>query len=571
MGWFIEALANTFLEILGDLLSWTTNLITGLSLDHGMETTIVNGRYVPTVPDIGTIIVPWRIRGGLLESTFPLASSFCPLFLNLALVIVGFIFIFKMMGPFLGPFTRSQSGAKTVVRTSLAIFGVYSAYTLFVMFESLFNAIYNRFMDKYLEVTAGTSGKWGADLAEPQDTSIWAKLDIFNWFQNKGEGEDVISNGIFNGRDLIESYTWGQGTGLTIIEIALFSILLICYLKLVLEIYERYVMIGVMFYTAPLAFSSLAAEGNDIFQSWIQMLLSEFVVMCSNLFFTGVFIASWANKINDTEHAFFATPNDFIMYMFLMISWLMIGQQFDQHLKGLGLSTAQTGQGLGGAVVAGLGTAAMVGRGVVGAGIGAGRMAGRKAVDAGVEKYKGGDGFQSRTAFSDVKSKGDADKHLSDIMNGQNRAFSSQDQQKKGAGLANLASASMGEGQFQKAIGGAPDTASLQLGSNGVLTGRNVQGEPFSLQTPMSRENYRGDAIGSTGWKTLPTKEQAQIQANKYAASMPREIEGMKVSWTTDPSDASYSTVIAVNDDLGRLPETATKIPGASGEKFYEG
>ena len=293
MGWFIEALANTFLEILGDLLSWTTNLIIGLSLDHGMETTVVNGRYIPTVPDIGTIIVPWKMHGGLLESTFPLASSFCPLFLDLALVIVGFIFLFKMTAPFLGPFTRSQSGAKTVVRTSLAIFGVYSAYTLFVMFESLFNAIYTRFMDKYLAITAGTSGKWGASLTTGSG-------GISPHVEQKMNATTNAAEDAFNmlGNDLIEDYATGQGTGLTIIEIALFSILLICYLKLVLEIYERYVMIGVLFYTAPLAFSSLAAEGNDILQSWIQMLLSEFVVMCSNLFFTGVFIASWSSKLS---------------------------------------------------------------------------------------------------------------------------------------------------------------------------------------------------------------------------------------------------------------------------------
>ena len=136
MGWLIEAIANVCLELLGDLMAWTTNLITGLSLDIGMETTYVNGRYVPKVPDPGTLINPVGIKGYLLETIFPQAPSFTTLFMSLAMAIIAFMFLAKMSIVFFGPFVKTESGATIMFRTGLAIFGTAYSYTIFVMFDS---------------------------------------------------------------------------------------------------------------------------------------------------------------------------------------------------------------------------------------------------------------------------------------------------------------------------------------------------------------------------------------------------------------------------------------------------
>lgn len=524
MGWFIEAIANVCLELLGDLMAWTTNLITGLSLDIGMETTVVDGRYIPKVPDPGTLINPVGIKGYLLEETFPQAAGFTPLFMALGMSIIAFLFLAKMAIAFGGPFVKTESGGMIVARTGLAIIGTSYSYTIFVMFEALFNGIYSRFMSKYAAITTG-SDSYALSISGSDETRQEEAVRQYTSGTNN-------TSDAFNmfGKDLIEDYQWGQGLALSVIAIALFAILLISFLKLVLEIYERYVIIGIMFYTAPLAFSTLVSKENNIFTNWVQMILSEFVVMCSNLFFTGVFIAAWTSKLTGQDHALFKDPRDFITYMFLMISWLIIGQQFDQHLKGLGLSTAQTGRGLGGAVAAGLGTAAVTMRAAAGALTGAGKLAGDVATGntkwqkaAGSQGGIVGDFFNAGNSYAGL-SKNDADRMLADIQKGNSAGFNRLDDNRKGEALTNLASASLGKG-FDKAIadqtGRTPssiDHSTVSMGADGMINGSTYEGEHFRLQSPGGVSSGYSRSLGN-GWGAPISNDHAKQLSSAYAAS----------------------------------------------------
>ena len=577
MGWFIEAIANVCLELLGDLMAWTTNLITGLSLDIGMETTVTaDGRYIPKVPDPGTLINPVGIHGYLLEKTFPQAASFTPLFMALGFAIIGFMFLCKMAIVFGGPFVKSESGGTIVARTGLAIIGTSYSYTIFVMFEGLFNGIYSRFMSKYVALTTGVDNY---ALSPDSDAGSAAT----EWVSRKdgGTGASYASpSDAFNmfGKDLIEDYQWGQGLALSIIAIALFAILLISFMKLVLEIYERYVIIGVMFYTAPLAFSTLVSKQNNIFTSWVQMVVSEFVVMCSNLFFTGVFISAWHNKLTTDSHALFQDPKDFVTYMFLMISWLIIGQQFDQHLKGLGLSTAQTGRGLGGAVAAGLGTAAVVMSNALGAVKGAGK-AGYDVATGSTKFQKAaglgspvGDFYKAKNNFAGL-SKNEADTALAKIQSGTERGFERLDDSRKGEALTSLASSSMGRA-FDKTITDQTgrsaadiDMASVKMGENGLITGSTRQGETFALQSPGGTNTFRSKDLGN-GWSAPLSKTQASRDANLAASKMGSLYEGQKVTWQVDSNDPSYATLVAV-DDYGTEVAHSNVDGAIKGDTFY--
>ena len=576
MGWFIEALANVFLELLGDLMAWTTNLVVGLSLDIGMETAVTaDGRYIPKVPDIGTLINPIGIHGYLLERTFPQAASFTTLFMILGMSIIAFLFLVKMAVAFGGPFVKSESGGTILARTCLAIFGTAYSYTIFVMFESLFNGIYAKFMEKYISITS-SSKSYALDLGAPDGTRQEQAVEQYSSGGKAAKDAFKMLN-----KDLIEGYEGGMGLALSLITIVLFSILLISFMRLVLEIYERYVMIGVLFYTAPLAFSTLVSKENNIFTSWVQMVISEFVVMCSNLFFTGVFISAWQSKLTTADHALFPDSRSFITYMFLLISWLIIGQQFDQHLKGLGLSTAQTGRGLGGAVTAGLGTAAFT----VSTAANALRSGGRHAYDAalGNTKFQQAAGtsgpvqdfFRAKSGFAGL-SKPEADKALSNIQSGNSRAFNNMaSESDKGAALMNLASASMGK-TFDKTINeqtgkgaGSIDLSSVKMDSNGLITGKTFDNDSFALQSPGGSNSYVSKDLGS-GWSTPLTEDQYKSHASLEAGKMPTRYDGNNVSWKVDTKhDTQNPMLIAYGEDQREAARMPVKDI-ISGDVFYD-
>lgn len=578
MGWLIEALANVFLELLGDLMAWTTTLITGLSLDIGMETELVNGRYIPHVPEIGTLINPVGIHGYLLEKTFPQAASFTTLFMALGMAIIGFMFLAKMAVVFGGPFVKSESGGTIVARTGLAILGTSYSYTIFVMFESLFNAIYTKFMDKYWAITRSSESY---SLSPEYTESGGATAQSYSSVRDGGSGASTATDAFkMFGKDLLEDYHEGQGLALTVITIALFILLLVSFMKLVLEIYERYVIIGVMFYTAPLAFSTIVSKESNIFTSWVQMVISEFVVMCSNLFFTGVFIAAWHAKLTTRDHALFQDPRDFVTYMFLMIAWLIIGQQFDQHLKSLGLSTAQTGRSLGGAVVAGMGTAAATisaGMGILSAGrkfagdVATGNTKWQRA--AGSQGGAVGDFFRARNNFAGL-SANDANRVLSDIQKGNQASFDRMDAGRQGEALTSLASSSMGK-SFDKAIEqqtgrgvASIDPSSVKLSSRGELTGRTVEGESFSLQSPGGEVQGYAKSLGN-GWSQPVSDNQAEKIATSYADKQNLINSGeQSAKWMVDSNN--FAQIIALNDqnivvDRMQVPEL---ISGADIQKI---
>lgn len=575
MGWLIEALANVFLELLGDMMAWTVNLITGLSLDIGMNSvTQADGTVVTEVPDIGTLINPAAKRTNLLETTFPDAASFTTLFMILGAAIILFLFLTKVFAGFGGPFVRAEPGGVVVVRTFIASLLTAYSYSIFVLFESLFNSIYGRFMAKYLTLTAGVD-----NYALNPDNSVSGPTnnDAINQKITGGFTQDAISNGIFGGKDLIERYQWGQGIALTIITIVLFTILLVSFLKLVLEIFERYVMIGVLFFMAPIACATYVDREMDVFKNWVKMTLSEFVVMCSNLFFTGVFIAAWHNVLSTEEHALFQTPKDFVTTMFLMISWLIIGQQFDAHLKSMGFATAQTGRGLGAAVVAGFGAATMAARSAIGgvknlasSGLSAARKSQQASPDYQAAQFLKSDETRSLTPDQ-------ANAALNRMQSGKDAAFNNMSPFEQGEKMLKAANDSS-KGAVADAIrdqtGSGLDfvnRASVKM-KDGLMTGETLDGKPFALHSRNhGTSDYVQKDIGN-GWGVPLTSDGAKAYATMQGAKMPT-ITGQQGKWTPvdNPSaDAKpFSTLVAA-DENGNILMTMDTPGLINGDSFYE-
>lgn len=76
------------------------------------------------------------------------------------------------------------------------------------------------------------------------------------------------------------------------------------YFKLLLEIAERYVVLGIMYYTMPLAAVPLVSrDTSSITKSWLRMLVSELMILVLNVWFVMVFRGAILNgAMSATEY-----------------------------------------------------------------------------------------------------------------------------------------------------------------------------------------------------------------------------------------------------------------------------
>lgn len=360
MHWIENALANVNLEALNDVLIWTIHTLQVFDLD------------------IGT-------GNSLFERTIPI-SEFSDAIFVLAYFIILAGTLLKLWITMMSPFDTAESPGAIIVRFSGALAGTMLSQRIFMLAEGAFNTIYSKFKDVYTkraddyskliknqyeaELNAqsagddgsGGGGNWWDWLMEKFKTPVSHEERISQRTNGTTQAaaekaaEDDVFN-LFGGDSLIaDPNTPSQSLGILILELIIGCTLIISFFRLILEVYERYVLIGLMYYTAPLAFASIISSGSQIFRSWFQMLIGQFILMCSNLVFIGGFIGAWYNILSNIEKNggyVFQTEQEYFTTMFALIGWLIIGQKFDQHLKGLGLSTAQTGAGIMGALAGG--------------------------------------------------------------------------------------------------------------------------------------------------------------------------------------------------------------------------
>lgn len=125
----------------------------------------------------------------------------------------------------------------------------------------------------------------------------------------------------------------------------------------IIEVVERYVLLGVLYYTSPLAFSFAGSKSTrNVFWSWVKMVLSQLFLMICNVFFFKMFIYGFS-RFNETMEAMSvggerASTGMMIVWALILFGILYVGQRIDSYLSTLGLNVAQTGRGMGAALVA---------------------------------------------------------------------------------------------------------------------------------------------------------------------------------------------------------------------------
>ena len=117
-------------------------------------------------------------------------------------------------------------------------------------------------------------------------------------------------------------------------------ILLIGYnlIKLLLEIFERYLLIGLLIYASPLAFMTLAGEDSDQFCiKYIKSFIGQCAVMV---------ISIWSVQIVLSGFAFTTADDNVFFRLIATYAVCKIAQKLDTYMQGWGVGTLTTGQNL---------------------------------------------------------------------------------------------------------------------------------------------------------------------------------------------------------------------------------
>ena len=128
---------------------------------------------------------------------------------------------------------------------------------------------------------------------------------------------------------------------LLIVMFVVFSILIVWnFIKLLIECIERYVVLGVLYFTAPLPLAAgVSEETRQIRDSWIRMCVSQILI----IFLSMWFIRGFAWGMGQATLKIVFQPQYAVFYLGMLLAFLKIGQHIDEYMGILGLSTARTG------------------------------------------------------------------------------------------------------------------------------------------------------------------------------------------------------------------------------------
>ncbi len=247
-----------------------------------------------------------------MEEYFPFVSAAFDVMQYMAWALLFLICVWQLFRVFGGPITDAENPWQLVVRSCL--FGVLVGYAkpIFTLVLDIARAPYTALLD--VDIT-------GEDFT-------FAGL------------EEVISNGLVT-----------IASTITVIAPLLLLILLISvgwnYFKLLLETVERYIVVGVLCYTSPLAFAMGGSKAtSQIFASWCRMVGSQLLLLVLNVWFLRAFNSSVGQYIANGG-ALTSGQGSIFLWFFCALAFLKTAQRFDSYLASLGLNVAQTGSSMG--------------------------------------------------------------------------------------------------------------------------------------------------------------------------------------------------------------------------------
>ena len=247
----------------------------------------------------------------VMEEYFPFVTKAFGILQYTAWALLFLITVWQLFRAFGGPITDAENPLTLVARSILFAVMIGYAQSIFQMTLDIARAPYTALMEVTMTVEDFT----------------FAGI------------EEALKNGLVT----IVATTSIVGTLLLVIlEIALGW----NYFKLLLETVERYVVVGVLCYTSPLAFAMGGSkETNSVFRSWCRMVGSQLILLIMNVWFLRAFGSSVGQFIGNGG-ALTNGRGSIFLWLFCALAFLKCAQRFDSYLSSIGLNVAQTGSSM---------------------------------------------------------------------------------------------------------------------------------------------------------------------------------------------------------------------------------
>lgn len=246
-----------------------------------------------------------------MEGYFPFITKAFDILQYMAWAVLFLITVWQLFRVFGGPITEAENPWQLLLRSALFALLVGAARPIFTIALDIARAPYIALLDVSMEAEDFT----------------FAGV------------EEALKNGVTTAVSTV-----------TIVGPILILILLIAlgwnYFKLLLETVERYIVVGVLCYTSPLAYALGGSKAtNQVFKSWCRMVGSQLLLLVMNVWFLRAFDSSVGQFIGNGG-ALASGNGSVFLWLFCSLAFLKTAQKFDSYLASLGLNVAQTGSSM---------------------------------------------------------------------------------------------------------------------------------------------------------------------------------------------------------------------------------
>ena len=247
-----------------------------------------------------------------MEEYFPFVASAFTVMQYMAWALLFLITVWQLFKAFSGPLSESENPWTLIFKSALFAILIYFAKPIFLYILNIAKAPYTALMD------------------------VVVSKEHFTFAGIEG----ALRNGLTNFISMV-----------SVVGEILILILIIAlgwnYFKLLLEVVERYIVVGVLCYTSPLAYSMGASQStSQVFKSWCRMVGSQLLLLIMNVWFLRAFNSSVGHYVG-AGGALTNGHGSVFLWLFCALAFLKTAQRFDAYLASIGLNVAQTGTGLG--------------------------------------------------------------------------------------------------------------------------------------------------------------------------------------------------------------------------------
>ena len=246
-----------------------------------------------------------------MEGYFPFVTKAFEVMQYMAWAVLFLITVWQLFRVFGGPITEAENPWQLLLRSALFALLVGAARPISTMALDIARAPYTALLEVSMDAEDFT----------------FASI------------EEALKNGLTT---IVST--------VTVVGPILILILLIAlgwnYFKLLLECVERYIVVGVLCYTSPLAFAMGGSKAtNQVFKSWCRMVGSQLLLLVLNVWFLRAFDSSVGQFVGNGG-ALASGGGSVFLWLFCALAFLKTAQKFDSYLAAMGLNVAQTGSSM---------------------------------------------------------------------------------------------------------------------------------------------------------------------------------------------------------------------------------